>query len=138
MADALAWIDRLEAATNAHDLDGLVDCFAAGYENVAPAHPERGFSGREQVRTNWSSFFANVPDIGVRVLRKAALGDTLWTEWEMTGTRRDGAPHDMRGVILFGVVDDLATWARFYVEPVEQRSGGATAFVDRLTTGDRP
>jgi ketosteroid isomerase-like protein len=138
MSDALAWIDRLEAATNAHDIEALVDCFAADYENVAPAHPERGFSGREQVRTNWSTFFASVPDIRARVLRKAAHADTLWTEWEMTGTRRDGAPHEMRGVILFGIVDDRATWARFYVEPVEQHSGDANAFVHRLTAGGAP
>ena len=135
VAGALAWIDRLEAATNAHDIDALVDCFAADYENVAPAHPERGFSGREQVRKNWSTFFTDVPDISVHVLSKAVHRDTLWTEWEMSGTRRDGAPHSMRGVILFGIVDDQARWARFYVEPVEQHSGDADAFVRRLTEG---
>ncbi|MDT4915258.1 MAG: hypothetical protein QOC66_4386 [Pseudonocardiales bacterium] len=135
MADALAWIDRLEAATNAHDLEALVDCFDEAYENVAPAHPQRGFSGFEQVRRNWSAFFVDIPDIAVRVLRKAEHGDTLWTEWEMSGTRRDGAPHEMRGVILFGIVDDRARWARFYLEPVERQSGDADAFVQQLTTG---
>jgi ketosteroid isomerase-like protein len=133
MADALAWIDRLESATNAHDIEALVDCFGEDYENVAPAHPERGFGGREQVRRNWSTFFTEIPDITVRVARKAEHGDTLWTEWEMTGTRRDGARHEMSGVILFGVVDDQARWARFYLEPVERTSGNADAFVNRLT-----
>ena len=46
-----AMVDRLARTTNAHDLDGLVDCFAADYRNETPAHPARGFTGREQVRT---------------------------------------------------------------------------------------
>lgn len=36
----------------------------------------------------------------------------------MIGTRGDGTPHHMCGVILFGVRDDLANWSRFYLEPV--------------------
>ena len=31
------------------------------------------------------------------VLRSAVAGDTVWSEWEMTGTRRDGTAHLMRG-----------------------------------------
>ena len=37
----------------------------------------------------------------------------------MSGTRRDGAPHLMRGVILFGVSNGRADWARFYLEVVQ-------------------
>lgn len=33
--------------------------------------------------------------------------------------RRDGSLHCMRGVIIFGVQDGLAQWARFYLEPVD-------------------
>jgi len=47
----------------------------------------------------------------------------LWSEWEMTGTRRDGTAHQMAGVILFGVRDGRFSWARFYLEPVQ--AGGA-------------
>lgn len=74
----------------------------------------------------------------MRVLRKAVHGDTLWTEWEMSGTRRDGARHQMAGVILFGVVNDQARWARFYLEPVDRDSGNADAFVQELATGQQP
>lgn len=133
MGDALEWIDRLVAATNAHDIEGLVDCFAEDYVNVMPAHPPRGFGGREQVRKNWSTFFATIPDISVRVLRRSLDGDTLWTEWEMIGTRRDGTAHRMCGVILFGVVADRAKWARFYLEPVDEHSGDADELVRNLT-----
>jgi ketosteroid isomerase-like protein len=112
-------IDRLVRATNDHDLDALVSCFAEGYENQTPVHPSRGFRGNEQVRRNWEQIFAFVPDLRAEVTRSTVDRDVVWTEWEMTGTRRDGSPHCMRGVVIFGVGDDVAQWARFYVEPVD-------------------
>jgi ketosteroid isomerase-like protein len=124
-------LDRLVAGTNAHDLAAVVDCFAADYRNETPAHPARGFVGREQVRRNWEQIFAFVPDIHATVVRHAVSGDEVWSEWEMHGTRRDGSPHLMRGVIIFGVRDDRATWARFYLEPVEQAGGDVNDAVRR-------
>ena len=56
-------IDRLIQATNEHDLEGIVGCFAADYRNETPAHPARGFVGRDQVRRNWTQILAAVPDI---------------------------------------------------------------------------
>jgi ketosteroid isomerase-like protein len=112
-------VERLVRATNDHDLDALVKCFADEYENETPAHPARGFCGRAQVRRNWEQIFAFVPDIRAEVLQTAIDGDTVWTEWEMSGTRRDGKRHCMRGVIIFGVADGVARWARFYLEPAD-------------------
>lgn len=113
-------VDRLVKATNDHDIDALVACFALDYENETPVHPGRGFVGREQVRRNWEQIFAFVPDVRAEVLGLVVDGDTAWSEWEMTGTRRDGTAHCMRGVILFGVRDGVAGWARFYLEPVDE------------------
>src|SRR5438105_11678170 len=96
-----ALVYRLQRATNEHDLEALVDCFAPDYRNETPAHPSRGFDGREQVRKNWEQIFTNVGDIHAVVLRRAADGDNIWSEWEMSGTRRDGSPHLMRGVVIF-------------------------------------
>ena len=118
-----ALLERLANAVNAHDLDGLVGCFAPGYRNETPAHPARGFTGREQVRRNWEHIFAFVPDITARVLRSCADAGVVWSEWEMAGTRRDHSVHQMAGVILFGIRDGLFSWARFYLEPVQ--AGGA-------------
>jgi ketosteroid isomerase-like protein len=114
-----AMVDRLLHATNAHDVDAVAGCFAEDYENETPVHPARGFRGREQVRRNWEQIFGFVPDLRAEVLRRAIDGDTAWTEWEMTGTRRDGSGHHMRGVVVFGVRAGLASWARFYLEPVD-------------------
>jgi len=119
-----ATVERLVQATNAHDLDSLVACFAEDYRNETPVHPARSFQGRSQVRRNWEQIFAFVPDIRVEIIRSAVDGDSLWSEWEMRGTRRDGTAHLMRGCIVFGVGDSAISWARFYLEPVDEN--GAT------------
>lgn len=41
-------------------------------------------------------------------------------QWVMRGTRIDGSPHLMSGVVIFEVRDDVASAARFYLEPVER------------------
>jgi ketosteroid isomerase-like protein len=129
------FVDRLVAATNAHELDALVECFAADYVNETPAHPARGFVGRDQVRRNWAAIFAGVPDVAARVSAVACDGGTAWTEWEMSGTRRDGTPHLMRGVIVFGVEDTKAKWARFYLEPVDDSGTDVSAAVTSQVGG---
>ena len=126
-----ALVDRLQAATNAHDLDALVDCFSDDYVNETPVHPSRGFQGREQVRRNWTQIFAGVPDLRADVVRCSTDGDLAWVEWDMHGTRRDGTPHAMRGVVLFRVIDGRAAWARFYLEPVDQQGDSVDDAVRR-------
>jgi ketosteroid isomerase-like protein len=116
-------IDRLLQATNDHDLEAVVGCFAEDYENQTPVHPARGFAGRGQVRRNWEQIFASVPDLRAEVTRSVVDADTIWSEWEMTGTRRDGSAHLMRGVVIFGVRASVAQWARFYLEPVDLSTG---------------
>ncbi len=113
---------RLQQATNDHDLDALVDCFAPEYRNDAPAHPSRGFEGTEQVRANWRQIFEFVPDVRSRVLSHVVDGCEVWSEWEMSGTRVDGTQHLMRGVIVFGLRGGRAVSARFYLEPVDEAS----------------
>jgi len=120
MDTQLAVIERLRAATSDHDLDGIVACFTDDYVNETPVHPARGFAGSQQVRTNWSRILGAVPDLAASVLRTAVDGNTVWTEWEMRGTRRDGSDHLLRGVIIFGVRDELLCSARFYLEPVDE------------------
>lgn len=115
-----AVIERLVAATNAHDLDALVACFAESYTLEAPLHPARSFRGTEQVRRNWTQIFGAVPDISTRLVGTAVDGATVWTEWEMRGTRRDGAKHLMRGVFIFGVEADRIASGRMFLEMVDE------------------
>jgi ketosteroid isomerase-like protein len=122
-AGPVAVVQRLERVTNEHDLEAVVACFAPDYRNETPAHPERGFTGRDQVRANWAQIFGAIPDLACEVLGCAVEGDRVWSEWEHRGTRPDGTPHVMRGVIIFGVENGLVAWARFYLEPVQAHAG---------------
>ncbi|MFF1571145.1 nuclear transport factor 2 family protein [Leifsonia sp. NPDC058292] len=117
---ALPFLQRLQRATNDHDLEALVDCFAADYRNETPAHPGRSFSGAVQVRSNWSRIFTFVPDITAAIVSQAVDGSDVWSEWEMSGTRLDGTLHRMRGVIIFRLEGERAVSARFYLEPVDE------------------
>ena len=131
-----AVVERLVRAVNAHDLDGLVACFADDYVNETPVHPLRGFTGSEQVRKNWTQIFGGVRDIEAKVLRTAEDGELVWTEWDMSGTRTDGGPFAMRGVVIFGIAGDVVSSARFYLEPVEEATGDVDAHTDRVVTGE--
>ena len=101
------------------------------YRNETPAHPERSFTGREQVRRNWEQILALVPDITATVIRYVVDGEDVWSEWEHRGSRRDGSEHLMRGVIIFRVVNDAVASARFYIEPVQAGGGDVEAAVRR-------
>ncbi len=133
-----AVVERLLAAINAHDLDAMVAVFAEDYVNEWPAHPQRGFRGNQRVRHNWSQILAGVPDLQARLPRMTADGDTVWAEWDMSGTRRDGTAYLMRGVSIFGVSQDHLAWVRFYLEPVEDGSGDVDAYTRRVVETGTP
>jgi len=129
-------VERLRQSVDAHDLDAVVACFTDDYRNETPAHPERGFEGRDQVRTNWQRIFAGVPNISARVLRMAVDGAVVWSEWEMGGTRPDGVPQMLRGVVIFGAAGSHFDWARFYLEPVDAGEGGVDAAVGKIVEAE--
>jgi ketosteroid isomerase-like protein len=126
------WIEQLRQAVDRHDLEAVVACFAEGYRNETPAHPGRGFVGREQVRENWARIFAGLPDITATVTATAVDGHDLWSEWELAGHSPDGVLRRQRGVIVFRVEDGQATAGRFYLEPVDAGDDGVAAAVGRF------
>src|ERR1700719_1560716 len=128
-SSGLALATRLRDAVNRHDLDAMVGCFALDFVNETPAHPARSFRGRDQVRKNWGQICAAVPNLTAEMVASAGDADTVWTEWEMRGTRIDGAQHIMRGVSIFGVRNGELASVRFYLEPVDQSGLGVDAAV---------
>jgi len=130
-----AFVAQLVRATNDHDLDAVVSCFAPAYRNETPVHPARSFEGREQVRRNWTQIFGAIPDLRVEVVRTVADGDTAWAELVHRGTKPDGIPHLMRGVVIFGISAGQAEWATFYLEPVQEGGDDVEAAVLRATVG---
>ena len=120
------------AAQNAHDIEALVACFASDYSSEQPAHPARVFKGNAQVRKNWSSIFAGVPDFRAELLDAADQGDTAWGEFEWRGTRRDGSALHSRGVIIGKVRDGTLIAARLYMSDVEDAGQGIDAAVEGM------
>ena len=131
-------IERIVEAENSQDADQVAELVTEDYRSETPAHPERNFTGREQVRQNWQAVFENTPDLSAELLRSAVDDNTLWTEWHLTGAQTDGTELDMRGIAIWGVKDDLLQWGRIYMEPVE---GGSETWeevyaVDEDSTND--
>lgn len=92
--------ERLRSAMNAHDIDSFVACFAHDYRSEQPAHPDRVFGGRDQVRMNWSAIFREVPDVQGDLIRSSVSNGEKWGVWRIYGTRQDGSQMEMRGVII--------------------------------------
>ena len=108
--------NRMVAAQNQHNLDGMVDSFSRDYISEQPFHPERNFIGKEGVRRNWSFFFNTIPDIKIDILNQTVDGDTVWSELKIRGTRVDGKEHVTRGVTIQRIKNGRIVWARLYIE----------------------
>lgn len=135
-SNPLQVIDHIRHAVNAHDLGALAMCFQRDYRSEQPFYPDRAFRGRDQMRRNWTQIFGAVPDIRAEVLRSAVDGDTVWTEWEMRGTRRDGAPHHSAMVTIGGVEGGEVAWMRLYLEPVTLGDDIEAAVQAELASGE--
>jgi ketosteroid isomerase-like protein len=132
----LSVVTRLRDAMNEHDLEALVDVFDPDFVSETPAHPQRTFRGAAQVRRNWEQIFAGVPDLQADLLDAVVEGDTVWSEWDWHGTRRDGSPHRMRGVTIQRVKGVRAVSVRFYMEPVDETGPAAGEAVRRIVSGE--
>ncbi|VXB37244.1 Nuclear transport factor 2 family protein [Arthrobacter sp. 9V] len=128
-------VRRMFAAAGDHDLEALVAEFSENYINITPNHPERNFAGTRQVRANWTSLFAGIPDLALQVHNAAAADErTVWVEWSLHGNRRDGPAVELAGVAIFTVDQGKLVGVHFYLEPVERASGDIDIAV-RTTAG---
>jgi ketosteroid isomerase-like protein len=131
---ALLVLERLHRALNTHDLDAFVELFSPDYRSEQPVHPDRQFGGRQQVRENWGGTFQDVPDFHAELMRSVESGDTVWSEWDWRGTRKDGSRLEMCGVVLMGVQEGQIAWARLYMEFIDRGGAGIDAAVRRMRT----
>ena len=111
----------------------MAACFQVDYESGSRSTPIALFAGGE-MRANWVQIFGAVPDITAEVLRYAVDGETVWSEWDLRGTRRDGAPHRTAMVNIAGVRDGEIAWMRLYMEPVAAGAAIDTAVRESLTS----
>ncbi len=88
MGDPRALMERLTAAQNAHDLEGMLACFHEDYLSEQPLFPARTFHGIAQVRANWSALLEGIPDFHAEILRSAVEGDTVFARFTGREPRR--------------------------------------------------
>jgi limonene-1,2-epoxide hydrolase len=125
-------LDRLHVAMNQHDLEMFLECFDPDYHSEQPAHPDRQFDGRGQVRANWSRIFSGASDFRAELIRATVTGDVVWAEWDWQGTRTDGSLIHLCGVTIFEVSNNWIIWGRLYMEPVEISGAGIDANVEAI------
>ena len=125
--------ERIRKAINEHDIEAFVACVDSEYQSEQPAHPARAFRGADQVRTNWSGLFQEIPDIQAELLGTARDGDTEWAEWRWHGTRTNGSHFEMRGVTVMHTRADRALRARLYMEEVDSSGEDIDHTVRRLS-----
>ena len=112
--------ERMIQAANRHDLEAMVAFFAPDYRSEQPFHPERDFTGQAGVRKNWSFFFTTIPDIQIDILGEVEEGDTVWAELHFHGMQTDGKKFNVKGVTFHGIQADQISWARLYIESVQE------------------
>ena len=113
-------ISRLSDALNAHDAQRMAEQFAPDYRSEQPAHPNRGYGGRDTMASLWDQLFRAVPDLESEVVASVADGATVWAEWHWRGHYSDGSLFESRGVTISELTDDgLVAAQRLYIEQVE-------------------
>ena len=125
-------MERQARALNAHDLDALVDCFHEDLHSEDFGHPSQTFDGREQLRRNWELMIAHVPDLKAELRGTAVEGDTVWGEWRIYGSRRDGKMLDLRGVAISKVQDGRIISSRRYLAPLDAGDETVADYFRRL------
>jgi uncharacterized protein (TIGR02246 family) len=113
-------VEKLEAAINDRDLEGLVSLFRPDVVVEYPAHPSGTFHGRDQIWRNWAPIMAKLDDFRATVVRSAVTDDSAWIEWLWQGTQADGSPGDMAGIVIHELDGDQISHVRFYLEPVDK------------------
>ena len=132
MGDPRAVMDRLTAAQNAHDLEGMLACFHKDYRSEQPLFPARTFPGDRPSARELVGLLDAIPDFHAEILRSAVDGDTVFVEIHWTGTKADGTPLEERGVIVMGIRDERIAWGRLYVDEVEREGADIDAVVRRM------
>ena len=75
--------------------------------------------------------FESFPDFEAELLRQSYEGDVVWSEWRWRATGLH-----MAGVIVMGIKEDRISWARLYMEPVEEAGQDIDEAMQTITGRD--
>ena len=102
--DAVRMLERVAAAFDGHDLDGIMAQFAEDAVFDGPRGSEAWgtrFVGREAIREAFAARFAGIPDVRYREDSHFVDGDRGASEWTLSGTTTDGERIEVRGCDLW-------------------------------------
>ena len=97
-------LERLFAAFNRHDVEGVLSCLAPDVVFDAAAGPDangRRFHGHEEAGGAFVAVWTAFPDVAWHVHRHTVAGDRAFSEWRFAATQPDGGRIDVEGVDLF-------------------------------------
>jgi ketosteroid isomerase-like protein/quercetin dioxygenase-like cupin family protein len=103
-------MERLMAAFNARDIDGLMACMASDCAFHAAAGPGREGTvhrGRDAVRSAYAAIFETFPQAAWTEGAHVVAGDTGLSTWRFVGETREGAAVDVRGCDVLTFDGDL-------------------------------
>lgn len=106
MAATAVTVDLLQQfldAFNRHDLDAIMDFFAAECVLETPRGPDpwgRRYVGREEVRAGLAGRFSGIPDVHYGEDHHWVSGDRGVSTWLLTGTTTAGQRVAVRGCDL--------------------------------------
>ncbi len=106
-AQRRALLDRLFAAFNRHDIDGVMACFTPDIVFDAAGGPEvygRRFSGSAEVRAAFVAVWTGFPDVAWHVGGHTVAEDRAFSEWRFVATTASGERIDVQGIDLFTFV----------------------------------
>lgn len=111
-------IERLFAAFNRHDADGVGACMTEDVVFEAAVGPEvfgTRTVGRAAVAAGFAKTFADLPDVRWdEVTSYPGAGDYVTTTWIMRATRPDGLRLEVEGVDLFTLRGGLVSVKRAF------------------------
>ena len=118
----IAVIERIKEAVNRRDLDGLMACYDPGIRGEEPTLKDRDFRGIDQLRANWETILAALPDLDMELVDSVSDGERVWAEWRWRGSRTNGTRIVRRGVIIYDVRNDRVVRLRRIMGPVRDEA----------------
>lgn len=106
--DAMAMIEAIAIAFDAHDLDAIMAHFADDAVFEAPRGPDpwgTRLEGKAAVREGFAARFAGIPDIRYQDADHFVDGDRGASSWTLSGTTTDGQRIEVRGCDLWTFAD---------------------------------
>ena len=101
---AMAMLEEITAAFDAHDLDGIMAHFADDAVFEAPRGPHpwgQRVEGHAAVRQAFAGRFSGIPDIRYGGDAHFVDGDRGASEWTLSGTTTEGQRIEVRGCDLW-------------------------------------